>query len=87
MLIAQANKAKWQTTYTVEGSGHFPHDMLRYDAAITLQDPDASRGTRQIKVLCLHPLKARPFVTHARWASFGWRVVSGSLKTERYVAK
>lgn len=64
--------------YTVEGSGIFPFDMLRYDGAWPARSEDASRlvtskghaeGSRSIEV-CSH---YSPTVD--RWKSFGWLVV------------
>lgn len=76
--------------FTVEGSGVFPFDMLRYDAcwpeseardsykldAQRLQDKEAF-GRRQVTLLTdsLHA------PTHGRWQSFTWRVVSEEYVT------
>lgn len=54
--------------YEVEGSGPFPHDMLRYDEAWLRRD-EPGTGRRRVGVVGIHP------PTVARWASFGWRVV------------
>lgn len=58
---------------TVEGSGTFPLDMLRYDCAYpkTSDDVSAMRGNGKRQVILI----ARA-MTPARWASFGWRVTS-----------
>lgn len=65
--------------FTVVGTGRFPIDMLRYDgawpatgeAAGSIEasfEPGARK--RQIK------LRAINAPTEARWASFGWSVIS-----------
>lgn len=63
---------------TVRGSGAFPIDMLRYDAAHPYQERDSaaiehiarSREVGDVRVVMTHEPTAE------RWASFGWRVVS-----------
>lgn len=66
-------------TYTVEGGGNFPIDMLRYDSAWPHSQDDVSRiirtferpwvnGSLRITVTGLH----QP--TTGRWESFGWKV-------------
>jgi hypothetical protein len=71
--------------FTVEGSGAFPFDMLRYDQAFPAREsPDSYLiglnnlagdeyfGARQVTLLsdCPHA------PTINRWKSFNWRVVS-----------
>ncbi len=76
-------------TYTVEGSGHFPIDMLRYDSCFPASEPDAHMIERinnptKRSDLALHRVDVstlRDHRTHAtihtpaRWESFGWKVV------------
>lgn len=81
----------WRQTFKVEGMmGRFPVDMLRYDYCyptttedaleITSGDNTASRVTvslsRSVDRKDIQP-------TAARWASFGWRLVEGSVRTFR----
>jgi hypothetical protein len=62
--------------YTVTGSGIFPLDMLRYDAAwptdtnsvLRMEDDD-----KDLRVLHLASIREP---TKERWRSFGWQVVS-----------
>ena len=64
--------------YTVAGTGAFPIDMLRYDAAYPARPEDAlsiartyQEQGREIQVtLC-----SRRAPTVARWESFGWHLV------------
>ncbi|MCI0557519.1 MAG: hypothetical protein MN733_03410 [Nitrososphaera sp.] len=63
--------------FKVQGVGHFPLDMLRYDACWpygtndALAIPyDAQKGSPRTIELASHSLP-----TEARWRSFGWRVL------------
>lgn len=81
-------------TFTVQGSGEFPFDMLRYDGcypsterddvpAIAVRPSDGSWQKLRRVVLIARPLKGEKNVTltPARWASFGWRFVGfGELR-------
>lgn len=78
-------RAPKRVTFTVEGSGMFPYDMLRYDHAWPLNEPDDSprlaadwaEGRRRV-VLCSDSPQAP---TVGRWESFTWRVVGlGELR-------
>jgi hypothetical protein len=73
--------------FTVEGSGEFPTDMLRYDvcefaspedeavAGKGYDDPAFEPRRRRVQVLSSSlNLHSKP--TRGRWASFGWHVVS-----------
>lgn len=68
-----------EVTYTVEGRGEFPFDMLRRDCAWPASTMDACllSGTERRRVT-LTATKAR-FVAVGRWSSFGWNVVGGDL--------
>jgi hypothetical protein len=62
--------------FTVEGSGTFPFDMLRYDICWPASEPDSYRldngrmtNKRHVKLKGLKP------PTFARWTSFGWTVL------------
>lgn len=70
--------------FTVEGSGSFPIDMLRYDACWPATQADVStvessflsvrlRGPGPRKVTVETNGARRP--TRDRWASFGWAVI------------
>jgi hypothetical protein len=72
---------KGPTTFTVEGKGIFPADMLRYDCCWPVTTNDAIRMVftapfsvqklRQIHLMT--NAENRPTV--GRWESFGWKVV------------
>jgi hypothetical protein len=63
-------KAEWRKLrYTVEGRGHFPTDMLRYDEAELLSPVEAEGNQRrQVRIVNAGA------VTPDRWWSFGWSV-------------
>jgi len=66
--------------FVVEGSGDFPVDMLRYDRAFCLTPiphPDHPWFGKRLRVVCAIQKNFKP--TEARWNSFGWRVLSGSV--------
>lgn len=80
--MARINK---RTRFTVEGSGAFPFDMLRYDHAwpekeatdsyqlgLTLAFGDAYLNTRRVTLLTDSPHAPN----EARWRSFTWSVVN-----------
>ncbi len=61
-------------TFSVEGRGPFPSDMLRHSMAWPEGSDDAAKLAgceRRVVVLTAH--KSR-YVAPARWESFGWRV-------------
>ena len=71
----------------VEGSGSFPHDMLRYDSCVPMNESEIHkmtmtprdgdeyfRGYRQV-TLVRYSANGEPS-TDARWRSFLWKVVS-----------
>ena len=73
------------THFTVQGSGPFPVDMLRYDGAyprdpesaarlLTPVDRESRRDTREVHLNLAAPSFLKP--THGRWSSFGWAVVA-----------
>ena len=63
------------TIFTVEGSGSFPFDMLRYDRCWPYYSQDSSQmdhhniGRRRVV------LEGYNKPTDGRWRSFTWRVV------------
>jgi hypothetical protein len=67
-----------QFVFTVEGSGAFPFDMLRYDACWPYSEGQDScklehyAHERRRVVLATHFQHAP---THRRWESFNWKVV------------
>jgi len=72
--------ARWKEPmvqhFTVEGGGHFPVDMLRYDTCWPSSQEDvaqafAEKGVRKVRL-------STPYnrVTEGRWLSFGWHVVT-----------
>lgn len=62
--------------FTVEGSGAFPLDMLRYDGCYPVSTIDALKidgaAKRQIT---LRSSQGHCAPTSHRWASFNWRVI------------
>jgi len=75
------NKLDATTVFTVEGAGQFPFDMLRYDACWPYRGVDAAKlehhqlDRRRVTV----ESRSRTTPTTARWQSFGWSVVGGSV--------
>jgi hypothetical protein len=68
--------------FTVEGSGPFPFDMLRYDACWPASENDSAvlermdREARRHRTVFTLTLATTVHVTEARWESFGWKVVT-----------
>jgi hypothetical protein len=60
-------------TYTVEGEGFFPLDMLRYDCCWPSRGVDVAMLKRRAKrsVQLLSYRKS----TRERWESYGWAIV------------
>jgi hypothetical protein len=59
-----------KAVFEVEGSGHFPFDMLRYDSAWPVSSTDAANlKGRQRRTVRLASIR-NP--TMGRWNSFGW---------------
>jgi hypothetical protein len=76
--LGKSRKMDTPRIFTVEGSGDFPFDMLRYDCCWPKDEgqdsygiPRASIEPRRITLLS-HSEHAP---TSGRWESFGWRVV------------
>lgn len=83
--------------YIVEGSGHFPHDMLRYDQSAFESDQDVQlagpndnsdwteddvrRLRRKIVLIRDTNLTKAPHVD--RWRSFGWVVLADQCEGSR----
>jgi len=61
--------------YTVEGSGNFPWDMLRYDACWPARMVDVNNlqwsTMRERRLVLLRSIRAP---TIDRWKSYGWDV-------------
>lgn len=86
---------KYQQTFTVEGSGSFPYDMLRYERcwpANESQSPllesypvlggeDRNR-LRQVQLMRSVETK-QSLPEFRRWQSFTWRVIEESISTYR----
>lgn len=62
-------------TFTVEGGGDFPFDMLRYDACWPYSEgyDSTALAVGSGRVVLQSTKESGP--TPARWASFGWRVI------------
>lgn len=79
-------------TFTVEGRGEFPLDMLRYDECGFATDRDvvAAGGSATAPVrlvtLSFRTDASRHTPTIARWESFGWRILGTEKKSEPAVA-
>jgi hypothetical protein len=64
-------------TFVVEGRGHFPDDMLRYDVCeyASVLDEGIARSSpdrRRVKLT----YDSKRVLTPARWQSFGWYIVN-----------
>jgi hypothetical protein len=73
---------KTRTRFTVEGSGAFPFDMLRYDCCWPENESDSPNvglmydTTEYIKTRRITLLSDNQQVpTDSRWKMFGWKVV------------
>jgi hypothetical protein len=71
-----------RTRFTVEGSGAFPFDMLRFDCCWPEKETDSPNigmmydNIEYIKTRRVTPLSDNHHVpTDARWKLFGWKVV------------
>ena len=71
----------YKTSFTVEGTGEFPFDMLRYDRAACRQEIDThimlSRHLRQVELIMFSLTKDGPTID--RWESFGWKVLKQEI--------
>lgn len=74
-------KQKTLFKFTVEGSGPFPFDMLRYDQCWPATENDSAkieRTTRRGAHSRAETIRLASNIdrtTGARWVSFGWKVV------------
>jgi len=86
--MAKRKRGEW-FTFTVEGSGEFPFDMLRYDSCWPLSErfdspalshygsDGAQHGRRRVVLVTAHDGSPTP----ARWRSFNWEYVGdGELR-------
>lgn len=84
--MARARTGNPCRLFTVEGTGEFPYDMLRYDQCWPHYSEDASalgspytaeerRSRRRVVLECAHD--SGP--CEERWASFTWRVVERGM--------
>lgn len=73
----------YETEVTVEGTGAFPIDMLRYDTCYPATEKDAnairetfldSKGVTRVTLNRRSVSDREP--QYARWQSFGWHVVA-----------
>jgi hypothetical protein len=81
-----AVEKKYLFRFTVEGSGEFPVDMLRYDSAWPSSESDSYRisahyGMPDAKACERRKVELKAYGWHkrwepnqARWRSFGWNV-------------
>jgi hypothetical protein len=96
-IIKGAKMKSYVTTFTVNGNGEFPMDMLRYDSCHPVGSDDASRIVRSIHRYVddnvptepdRSPIKLRHIgdkgwrPTAGRWSSFLWGVDPLSITVE-----
>ena len=80
--MPRQNKINTLYVFTVEGSGEFPFDMLRYDTCWPEHETDtpmmgrgwSGRAKRSVRMIGLRT------PTVGRWLSFGWVVKDGSVQ-------
>lgn len=78
---------KYRQAFTVEGSGQFPHDMLRYDQCFPVLEQESGKLARgfdgeQRTVQMQRYVETRTDMpTEGRWRSFDWHVVVGTVIT------
>jgi hypothetical protein len=64
---------------TVQGSGRFPTDMLRYDSCVPASEKDANAlfqtEDREVKVIQFCA-EVSGVPSKARWESFGWKITA-----------
>ena len=60
--------------FVVQGRGHFPDDMLRYDQCEVVYGDIDAKERRRIVLKTEHGN-----ITEARWQSFGWTMVRTSV--------
>jgi hypothetical protein len=77
----------YQHEITVQGTGPFPLDMLRYDACwprtqsavdaihASIQGPRITEKEYTVELACVSNTKLSCWATE-RWASFGWAVIA-----------
>lgn len=63
--------------FVVQGRGHFPDDMLRYDQCEVVSGDVDATVQRRIVLKTAHGN-----ITNARWQSFGWTVICASVTTK-----
>lgn len=79
----------YRQVFEVQGNGHFPIDMLRYDRCTPEQQTDVgtieflnrdgfSIEARNVRLVRFVHVKS-DVPTADRWKSFGWKVVSESI--------
>jgi len=71
-------------TFTVEGQGRFPIDMLRYDSCYPASESESCKlsesvengglAVRRVELACRND-RERWTPMAARWESFGWTVL------------
>lgn len=73
--------------FSVRGSVALPIDMLRYDQCWPATEVDAKRAAASIRFetegSVTIELRGPRRPTLARWESFGWRVIEGSIAEYR----
>lgn len=82
---------KYVHTFTVEGTGHFPLDMLRRDQCYPRSESDSNRAA-QPRILCRVVLERQQAdrwwqPTVGRWESFGWKLVGHQRENPRGVVE
>lgn len=67
--------------YIVVGAGEFPFDMLRYDCCWPANETDSYKlSSDHVEVREVH-LQGIRTPHYGRWASFGWNIKDGTLRS------
>lgn len=84
-----ATKPRFEVfVFTMEGSGKFPLDMLRYDSCAPSTEFDAAAiakdGQRRVTLRRFYPVGGSEMPTLGRWESFGWKYVAINQRTGHF---
>lgn len=83
-VMEAAPPSRMTILFTVEGSGDFPTDMLRYDGCTPVHEGGEDGGggiltpERHDERIVPRRVRLRSWkgqITEERWRSFGWRVL------------
>ncbi len=69
--------------FIVEGSGHFPMDMLRYDSCFPTDEGETYCMRHYNSKKAQITLKTHQrWITDKRWESFNWKIIKASPLTK-----